>query len=207
MPKYRNTQAFVQPVVISGRRLLVKPGEVLFSDRELDLQIYTFLQLAEDTAPISQIAQASSKQLTGLAKTDDIIGLRLKVDALTEAFNAAVKPDAIANLVSQDELNKKLAAVTQHILQQTPQIEEEEFQNMATRVDEMKKLYDELSQNQEIKTLVTKLDDQGSSMALILKRLEIMKNAVEVINQALHNLETEVYFNSNIVVLDDEPKK
>jgi TATA-box binding protein (TBP) (component of TFIID and TFIIIB) len=207
MPKYRNTQAFVQPVVIAGKRYLVKPGEVLFSERELDLQIYTFLQLAEDTAPISQVTQASSKQLTGLAKADDIIGLRLKVEALSQAFNEMVKPQDIQNLVSQDELNKKLTAITQHILQQTPQIEEEEFNGMIQRVDEMKKLYDELAENEEIKSLVTKFNEMGKTNELILKRLEIMKNAVEVINQALHNLETEVYFNSNIVVIDDEEKK
>jgi hypothetical protein len=207
MPKYKNCQAFVQPVVIAGKRFLVKPGEVIFSDRELDLSIYTFLQLADETAPVSQVAQAASKSISGVARTDDIVELRQKVEALVSMMSGFVKSDQLQNLVNQEDLNKKLSAVTQHILEQTPQIEEEEFQNMATRVEEMKKMYDELSQNQEIKSLVSKLDEQGSTMALILKRLEIMKNAVEVINQALHNLETEVYFNSNIVVLDDEHPK
>jgi len=208
MPKYRNNQAFIQPVVIAGKRYIVKSGEVISSERELDLSIYTFLTLAEDTATISPITHAPQREIPNVAKNNDLIELRKKVDTVFSLLSSLVKHDDIKNVVTHEELNKKLTIVTQSILEQTPQIEQEEFNIIVDRVEQLKKLYETINENEEIKALVTVVHDIKDNQEKIFKRLEIIKGAVNIIDQALHNLENEVYLNGTIVITDaDEENK
>jgi hypothetical protein len=61
MPKYRNKEQFFQTVVVAGKRTHIQPGQVFYSDRNLDLNIYTFLEVVADTTPIVQPVVAKNQ--------------------------------------------------------------------------------------------------------------------------------------------------
>lgn len=207
MPKYKNVNEFIQPVAISGKRYIVRPGEVIFSERELDTNIYTFLAKVDDTAPVSQITAAPQRKVVGAAKSDDVNALGQKLEELRQQVNACAKAIDLENVVKHDDLNKKLAAVTQNILEQTPHVEEAEIHAMAERIEQLKKMYEALDTNEEMKAAIDKITNLNETMETVLRRLEVMKKAVETINQALHNLEVEVYEHGGVVIVDaEEPK-
>ncbi len=63
MPKYKNVKEFVQPLTVNGKRLIVRPGEVVSVDKELDLSFTPFLQKVTDDTPTSQVASKVTKPI------------------------------------------------------------------------------------------------------------------------------------------------
>lgn len=161
MPKYKNITQFTRPVVINGKRLALKPGEIVFSDRELDASIYTFLGPVDNDAKVSQVKELRSSQ------------------------------QKVANHQTVQAVQKQIVEVKQ-------------------TVDAIAKAGPEKTKSLEEK--LAKVEEQN---ALILKRLEAMKGAVEIVHKnqeemtgIVHDLEHEVYENGAIVIegLDAEPE-
>jgi hypothetical protein len=88
---------------------------------------------------------------------------------------------SLASTVSVEELIKKSK---EEILSQTPIVEPTEIEQMVNKV--------------------TKL---SQDMETVLRRQEVLKNAIETVSKALKAVEEEVYLNNNVVVVDEEEKK
>lgn len=161
MPKFRNIKSFARPMTVNGKRIIVKPNDVIFSERDLDLKIYDFLQKVDDKVEATQIKEIPLKQIS------------------------------------------------------VPKVEE--VKQIKTSLETVKK---------EVQTLQTSskdISDLNEKINTILKRMEILKTAIESVAissqealdlsketaSAVHDLETEVYENGGIVItgLDDEEKK
>jgi methyl-accepting chemotaxis protein len=81
MPKYRNKTEFTRPVSISGKRLALKPNDVVSSDRELDLTIYDFLEMVDDSQKLSSIKELGPQKLS-FVKPEEVQKVQTQVDAL-----------------------------------------------------------------------------------------------------------------------------
>ena len=57
MAKYKNIKQFSKPISLAGKRYVLKPNEIISSDRELDLSIYDFLEKVDDKSPVSPVKE------------------------------------------------------------------------------------------------------------------------------------------------------
>lgn len=203
MPKYRNVKSFIQLVRKEGQRILIKPGEVYESDKELDLTIYTFLQkVADNEAVTVQPPKPIVKKPTP-ATLDEVSSLRKTVDDLQNSLKSFPLHKDLEVFATKDDVAKSLQETKDKILEETPTVEPEEIAGLHQKIIALSDFYRQLKEDQ---TLMIKLTAIEKDVALCLKRLDIMKNAVEVMNQAVHNIEVEVYENSeHFIIEDDEP--
>lgn len=84
MPKYRNKTEFTRPVTLTGKRLALKPNDICFSDRDLDLSIYDFLELVDDSQKLS-VSKEISPQKLSFAKPEEVQKVQTQIDALKNA--------------------------------------------------------------------------------------------------------------------------
>lgn len=154
MPKYRNKSQFVRPLIVNGKRSAVPPSTVFYSERELDLEIYNYLELVDEKTPVAKVLK---------------------------------------------ELGPKKIST----------VKPEEVSKVKTQVTEMQKTIDTLKNASGYTIEQLKSNDET-----ILKRLEIMKNAITEIGKTqneiltiVHELEKEVYENGFVVIEDEEQKK
>ena len=80
MPKYKNVKEFVQPLTINGKRSIVRPGEVVYVAKELDLEYAPFLELVPDTTPIS--TPTAVRPTVKTVATPDIDALKKSIELL-----------------------------------------------------------------------------------------------------------------------------
>jgi len=184
MPHYKNKEDFVQPITLSGKRYIVKPGEIIFSDRELDLKIYSFLEKTAENKTANLIALKSNKQ----EKNKDIENLK-------SVFNNSIKDihEKIEKLVSREQL---IGAVNT-VLKETPQIEQEELETMASEISTLKETLESLSNNSIILQLKDDIDKIKKDNIDIFRRLDILK-------KVLQNLENVIYESEDYVINEDE---
>jgi hypothetical protein len=105
MPKYQNTQKFIQPLKFGGTRILVKPGEIISIAKELDLNLYPFLTKVEDsvkeTKKVEDIIKNQQKpqQVVPLSK-DEHEKVRSEQEKINEDIYKKIKilKDAIETL-------------------------------------------------------------------------------------------------------------
>jgi hypothetical protein len=72
MAKYKNIKQFLKPISLAGKRYVLKPNEIIFSDRELDLSIYDFLERSSTPKPTTeQLVKPDDPQLDSIAYNDD----------------------------------------------------------------------------------------------------------------------------------------
>lgn len=81
MPKYRNKTEFTRPVSLTGKRLALKPNDICFSDRDLDLSIYDFLELVDDAQKLS-VSKEIGPQKLSFVKPEEVQKVQTQVDAL-----------------------------------------------------------------------------------------------------------------------------
>lgn len=159
MAKYKNIKQFSKPISLAGKRYVLKPNEVIFSDRELDLSIYDFLEKVDDKATVSPVKEIV-KQTISVPSANTVKNLQNKLED--------VKKDVLT-------------------LQSTPK---------------------------EVSEAFAKIDTLQKTIDTVLKRLEVMKSAVEETNvlaqdaitlseetaSAVKTLEQEVYENGGIII-------
>lgn len=206
MPKYKNTKKFIEPVRIGAQRYLVNPNEVLHSDVELDLNIYTFLVKVDD----SELATAKPKPVPIKEKTvnaNEIVQIKETIKKSDEELLKEISElkEAMSKFKTAADIDNELKALKREILEKTPEVEHSEIDDINNRVKALADMYRQLKDNEAFSNKLTELDE---NVALCLKRLEIMRSAVEVIDQVLHKLEKEIYQEgyNEIIVIEEDPK-
>lgn len=107
MPKYKNTKTFSQPIVITGKRYIIKPGEVFTNPAELNLTIYSFLEKVADNTPISKVQEVTLKSV---AKQSDVTQLKNTVEEVKIQLKSAQSSSKDIETLSQkvDAVLKRL---------------------------------------------------------------------------------------------------
>lgn len=103
--KYKNTSEFRQSLLVGGKRIMLVPGDVIESDRELK---YVFLERVADTTPVTAKGGAVAS----------LFQLQHKLDKMqTEAQESKVSSSEVQALQQQittlkEQLNDALEALT-----------------------------------------------------------------------------------------------
>lgn len=204
MPYYKNTQDFIQPITISGKRYIVKPNQIIHSERELDTNIYTFLEETDDvnaTDPTPLIDRRKPKERKVVASAKSVEELKHEFDKSVDEINS-LKTELKEKVNEVNSLHEELKNINEkvnvtvtreqmvkminEVLRETPKIEPEELESMAQEVRELKNNLENISENSKIVELNEKLEKSKSNDELFFKRLEIIKKVVK-------NLESVVY--------------
>lgn len=156
MPKYRNNTEFIRPLQINGKRVAVKPGEVVFSERELDLAIFSFLEKVDDKVAVSSVKELKQHKIN-VVDPKEIQSVKEKVSSLETKVNAT--PDEIQSLRSDiDKIMKRL------------EIMKEAVTTVSTQQESIVKSHDELKD--VVHTLEEEVYEKG---AIIIEGLEETK--------------------------------
>lgn len=195
MPKYRNDGDFFQTLTIGGKRTHIKPGDVFFSDRELDLKIYDALvRVPDDTVAVAPIIK---KQAVAPVNMESNKKLEDELNSLKKS---------IANLMTQSAVDEKIKKAKEEILEKTPQVEAAEIDGMVGKVKELEDLCKILKDNKQVVDLIDTVTKMSEELKVVLRRQEVLKKAIDTVNGAVKRVEEEVYMNSNVVVIDEEDK-
>lgn len=154
MPKYKNTSQFSKVVNISGKRLLIKPEEIVFFDREIDVNIYDYLEKVDDKAQASVAKEILPKKISA-ARPEDIKKVQ---DQLTKVEKdiAAVK----------EETNKGVEENLKQV--------QETLKTVLNRLDVMKKAVEEVvGYQEEMSQVVQELQQEVyENGAIVIQGLE-----------------------------------
>ena len=156
MPKYKNITTFTRPLTVNGKRLIIKPNEILFSDRDLDVTIYDFLEKVDDKTATSQIKEIPSKQIV-VPKSQELTKLQTKLEEMKKEVNT-LQP------IPKDitELNDKVNTILKRL---------EVMKEAVTQVDSIAQTANGLAQealdsvnktNQAVTDLATEVYENGS---------------------------------------------
>jgi len=186
--KYKNISKFYKHITISGKRVNLPPNGVIESDRELELEIYDFLEIVDNNVKVTVIPREDKKKV-------EIVG----PDQYKKLEQAIIK------------LYEQIPTLVKQTLEETPTIEKEEMETLAI---ELKKLKESLSENPNA-NLAEKINSLEKYLRdTIDKRQHVLKDAIDDVNNAVVNLEKFVYEgdwdNLPLVVIDDtkeEPKE
>jgi len=184
MPYYKNKEDFVQPITISGKRYIVKPGEVIFSERDLDTKIYSFLEKTTEKTQTKLIALKSNSQQPNK-----------EIETLKNIFNNSIKD--ITDKLEKTVTREQLIGAINEVLKETPKIEQEELESLAADVIKLKETLEHISDDSIIVQLTNSVDDIKNNQEIIFKRLDILK-------QVLQNIESVIYESEEYVITDDE---
>lgn len=155
MPKYRNKTEFTRPVNVTGRRLAIKPNDVISSDIDLDLSIYDFLEKVDDSQKTSSVKQ---------------LGQKIEV----------VKPEEIKKVQTQVDALKDIP---------------EDMKTVLKRMEIIKNALETLNkENANMKALVESVATENKTLTTTVGSLKTV----------IKDLEKEVYDNGLIVIEDDE---
>lgn len=216
MPYYENVQDFIQPITIGGRRFIVKPKMVIFVERELDLDIYTFLKQTEkrdavDPIPLEtrkkkKIAAASAKsveELKGeLSKSVDELD-SLKTDFKNKMNEMNSLHDELKNIsekVNVTVTREQVTKILNTVMAETPQIEPEELERMALEVKGLQKRLEDAADNNDlvqlnenVELIFNQTKDLSESHNDVVNKINVVFKRLEIIKKVVKNLETLVY--------------
>ena len=199
MPKYRNTEKFIQSIRINGVRVLVRSNQVIFSEKELDLTLYKFLEKVDDAVRTTAVPQKPTVVKPVAANVEEVGALRKTIEEMKSSFNKE-----LTSFAKKEEVAKDLQETKEKILEETPTVEPDEIKGLQDKIKALSEFYRQLKDD---KSLMDKLNELNTNVELCLRRLEVMRKAVEVIDAALHNLELEVYENGEPFIIDEEEFK
>lgn len=84
-------------------------------------------------------------------------------------------------------------------------ISDDSVKELRSEVERLSKMLTEMAVNTESDAAEKALNDR---LDLIERRMNVLKTAIDTVNAAVSNIEQEVYFNNNFVVMvEDEEKK
>jgi tetrahydromethanopterin S-methyltransferase subunit B len=155
MFKYRNISDFRQSLVLKGKRILIKPDDVIESDTELK---YVFLEQVDVTTPVTQISSSSV-----VRKVDD---LEQKISTLEKEKEEMIASQSKEIYDTVEEIDKAVKDLQAKIGEVTGVLAG------------FKKAMDAIST--QVNTLTT---ETSKDKALIMKRLEMVKTAVMTIEE------------------------
>lgn len=139
MPKYKNNTEFIRPLQVNGKRIALKPNEVVFSERELDLAIFSFLEKVDDKVQVSQVKELKPQKIS-MVDPKEVQSVKQKVTSLEEKLNATPEQlqemrDKIETILKRLELMKNAVAT---VSQQQDEIakSQEELKSVVHNIEE-----------------------------------------------------------------------
>lgn len=96
--KYKNISNFSRTLTIGGKRILLNSNDIIQSERELDLNIYDFLQKVDDKATTSPIKEISSTK-TIIPDINDIKNIKSSLDEVKNKINESDEIKTQLNLI------------------------------------------------------------------------------------------------------------
>lgn len=210
MSYYRNKEDFIQPITISGKRFIVRPGQVIHVERELDTTIYTFLEEtdsvdATDPIPLSR-KKSSSKKMVASAESvkqlaDKFQRSVAEIESLKEQLKERVEEvnklkenlSTVEESVNSNVTRKQMVEMLNQILKETPKIEPEELESMAAEVNELKEELQSMAENSAIPQLHEDIEAVTAELANVKQNDEVFYRRLDIIKKVVKNLETVVY--------------
>ena len=184
MPYYKNNTDFVQPVTIDGKRFIVKPGIVIYVERELNLDIYSFLVKHDKTEVVNALIPLKKKTTTPQVSSSEIVALKSRIAELEKS---------VENIPKRSELTNMLNT----IVEETPHIEVTEFNDLVEVITKVRDDLEHISKD-DISKISDKLNKYDEMFETVYKRLDILKSV-------LQNIESVIYEEEE-VVLDEDVK-
>jgi hypothetical protein len=132
MPKYKNIKEFVQPAMLNGKRVFIKPGQVIEFHKELDLSFTPFLEKVSDDAAVTHIPdkavktkkdKPSDEEIQQLVKNNS--SLETKINKLLEDQQVILKRLEILK-GSVETVNQALRNVEEIVYNDQPIVIEED---------------------------------------------------------------------------------
>jgi hypothetical protein len=158
MPKYKNITTFTRPITISGKRLIIKPNEILFSERDLDINIYNFLEKVDDKIEASKIKELPSKKIT-LPKPQEITKLKTDIaDVEKDVSVLKTVPKSIEDLNAQIQVAFKRLESMKNAVEEVNKIAEEALTTAKQTDQAVKDLSIEVYENGGI--IITDADEE-----------------------------------------------
>jgi vacuolar-type H+-ATPase subunit I/STV1 len=185
MPYYRNKAEFMQPVTIDGKRFVIKPGMVVRVDRELDTEIYSFLEKAEETVHAVEPIPISKRKVE-VPSVKNVQNIQAKIKELEEELAKRIKRNEATQLIN--------AAI-----KETPQVEPAEIEQMASEMHELKEDLQKIADDDTVVKLV-------QDVATIMKRLEILKKVLQNLESVIYSESDAIVGPNDVVIVDDEEK-
>jgi chromosome segregation ATPase len=99
MPKYKNKTQFTRPMQVNGKRIALRAGEIIFSERELDIEIYDFLEKVDDKVAASTAIKEITPQKIKVAKPEDVLKVKEQITAIENTIKST--PEEIVALKEQ----------------------------------------------------------------------------------------------------------
>lgn len=190
MPNYKNKSKFYKQLTISGKRINVPPGQVFFSDRDLG-STYDFLELVNDS-PTFKPKTEEPKKVEVVEKSD-----YRKLEKAILILNDKI-----------EKMPKQIQTLIDETLESTPAVEQEELERLAQKLQEIEKI---IGDNDHVANIAKEISETKDYIKnTIERRQEILKNAIEEINQAVASVEKYVYegdWNNLPIVIEDEKKE
>ena len=105
MPKYKNKSEFTRPVNINGKRIALKPRDIIFSERELDVSIYDFLEKVDDKIQATTKVIELGPQKLKVATPNDIRNVHAKIDSIQNSLKST--PEEVTVIKKEQEKLKE----------------------------------------------------------------------------------------------------
>jgi chromosome segregation ATPase len=125
-------------MVVNGKRIAVKPDAVIFSERELDIAIFNFLQKVDDSATASPVKELV-KQRINVAKPEEVQQVKQQVSEVIQKMETLKEsPEQIVALKKElaslrEDIMKKLDKIKQAV--ETLSDEKEELENVVHELE------------------------------------------------------------------------
>jgi len=217
MPYYKNKTVYRQPITLGGKRFVINPEDIVHVDRELDLNIYTFLEKTAETKNAKKPTPLRRRRKINAASKDTVDSLQKELISLKKELEQRLletdSEEQINALKEQVENYKKNSIsrteatnLLTKAFNETPQIEPAELNDMAEDVSELKEKLERIAENDIIIDLSERAENMEKGQETVLRRLEIIKKVIQNIEDVLYGElidEDGGLSDDDVVVVDD----
>lgn len=191
---YRNNTDFMQPVTIDGKRYVIKSGTIVRVNRELDLDIYSFLEKTDSTPHATELIPLKTKKRIPGATKEAVQDINARVELMQKEMSQLPKRNDILNL-----LNETLA--------KTPEIEQAELNQMVEDVQRLKQELEQIAEDTTLDNIVEIQKQHEKSINTVLRRLNIIKKAFQNLESVIYDTITESEDDNEVFVVNDDEEK
>ena len=174
MPYYKNSTDFIQPVTIDGKRYVVKPWTTIYSNRELNTDIYSFLEEIGETDDATELTPLKTRN-------------KVKVPS-NDAFNELKRElESVKRMLGEKASRQDMVGIVNETLKDTPKIEEAEIKNAINTIDSIESRLGEYAHKNLVEDISQKIDGISEWQDTINRRLGILKDVVKGLESVIYN--------------------
>lgn len=160
MAKYKNIKQFSKPISLAGKRYVLKPNEIISSDRDLDLSIYDFLEKVDDKSPVSPVKEII-KQTISVPSANTVKALQSNLeDVKKDITTLQSTPKDITDLNAKIDTILKRLDIMKEAVTQTNGLAQDAISLAEETASAVKTLEQEVYENGGI--VITGLDDAAN---------------------------------------------